>query len=67
MNNKHVEGKWNEVKGSLKQDMGHATGNTRLEGEGIVDRIKGKFQQSLGDLKDAVKRGVDNVLEDKKK
>lgn len=62
MNNKHVKGAFNEVKGKIKEEVGHATGNNKMEGEGVIDRVKGKVQQGLGDLKDTVKRGVDKVL-----
>lgn len=66
MNNQHVKGAWNEAKGKVKEEVGHATGNSRMEGEGIVDQVKGKIGQKLGDVKDAVKRGVDSMLDKKK-
>ncbi len=66
MNNQHVKGAWNKTKGAVKEEVGHATGNTRLEGEGIIDQVKGKIGQKLGDVKDAVKKGVDTLLEKKK-
>lgn len=66
MNNQHVKGAWNKTKGVVKEEVGHATGNTRLEGEGIIDQVKGKISQKLGDVKDAVKKGVDTLLEKKK-
>jgi uncharacterized protein YjbJ (UPF0337 family) len=65
MNNNHVKGTINEVKGKVKESVGHATGNRRLEGEGIVDRVKGKIEKGLGDLKDKVKKGIDSALEKK--
>jgi uncharacterized protein YjbJ (UPF0337 family) len=62
MNNEHAKGNWNETKGKVKEEVGHAFGNTKTETEGVVDQIKGKVQKGLGDLKDAVKGGVDRVL-----
>ncbi len=62
MNNKHVEGTWNDVKGKVKEEVGHLTGNEKMESEGIGSQIKGKIQKGIGDIKDAVKEGVDKVL-----
>jgi uncharacterized protein YjbJ (UPF0337 family) len=63
MNEKHVKGSINQVKGKIKENIGHATGDSKLEGEGILDRTKGKIQEGLGDLKDKVKKGIDSVLD----
>jgi uncharacterized protein YjbJ (UPF0337 family) len=65
MKNNHVKGTWNEVKGRVKEEVGHATGDSQTEAEGVVDRVKGKVQKEVGNLKDAIKRGVDHVLEHK--
>lgn len=68
MNNEHVKGGINDVKGKVKEEIGHATGNNKLEGEGVIDRVKGKVQKTVGNVKDTVKRGVDTALgNDKKK
>lgn len=63
MNTKHVKGSFNETKGKIKENVGHAIGDDKLASEGVVDRVKGTFQKGLGDVKDAVKKGVDTVLE----
>lgn len=68
MNNEHVKGTINQAKGRAKEEVGHLTGNNSMAGEGVIDRVKGKIQQVGGDLKDAIKKGVDSVLShDKKK
>lgn len=66
MNNQHVKSKVNEVKGKVKQNVGHATGNERLESEGVFDQVKGKVQKGFGDLKDKIKEKVDSVLDSNK-
>ena len=66
MNNQHVKGAWNKAKGSVKEEVGHAVGDNRMEGEGIVDQVKGKIQEKVGNLKDRVKRSVDSMLEKRK-
>lgn len=62
MNNEHVKSKVNEVKGRIKEEVGHAVGDNKLAGEGVIDRVKGKIQEGFGDVKDAVKSTVDKVL-----
>lgn len=65
MNQNHVKGTLHGAKGRVKEAVGHATGNTSLESEGILERVKGKVYQGLGDFKDVVKRKVDGLLAEK--
>lgn len=65
MNNNHVTGTANEIKGKIKENVGHVTGNEKMESEGILEQVKGKLEKGFGDLKDSVKKGVDHLLEKK--
>lgn len=65
MNNHHISGGIKDVKGKVKENLGHVTGNDRMEGEGVIDQVAGKLQQTFGDIKDRVKDAVDRVLEKK--
>ncbi len=65
MNKQHVKGAVNELKGKAKENIGHLTGDDKMAGEGVFDRVKGKIQKGLGDLKDALKRSTDEALSDK--
>ncbi len=63
-----IKGMANEAAGNVKQAVGRATGNERLEADGLVQERKGEAQQALGktkeaikDAADAVKRGVDRA------
>jgi uncharacterized protein YjbJ (UPF0337 family) len=62
MNNQHVKGTINQIKGRVKEEVGHHTGDSKMEAKGVAERVIGKIQNGLGDLKDAVKAGVDKVL-----
>ncbi len=62
MNKQNVKGALNQVKGVVKEEVGHMTGNKTLEAEGIVDRVKGKIQEGYGDLKDKVKDKLDHAM-----
>ena len=50
-----VKGAANEAIGKAKQGVGEAVGSDKLQGEGVIQEVKGKGQQALGDAKDAVK------------
>jgi len=56
-----IKGNANEAIGKVKEGVGKATGNPRLEGEGDAQQLKGKAQQVKGDVKDAIKKGVDKA------
>ncbi len=45
-----AKGTIHEVKGKVKEEVGRATNNRRLEAEGQVERIGGKVQKKIGQL-----------------
>jgi uncharacterized protein YjbJ (UPF0337 family) len=52
--NDRARGAANDLGGKIKEGVGKLTGDRDLEAEGNLDQAKGKGQQALGDLKDAV-------------
>ncbi len=62
MNKDKIKGNWKITKGRVKEEVGHATGNTSTETEGVADQIKGRIQKGIGKAKDAFKKGVDAVV-----
>ncbi len=52
MDKQHVKGAADKAKGSIKDAVGRATGNTRLQAEGQADKAKGGLRTALGDIKD---------------
>ena len=50
-----VKGAAKDIKGSVKEAAGKATGNERLEAEGVTERAAGKVQKGVGNLKDAAR------------
>lgn len=56
VNRDQVAGLAKQMKGSVKQAAGKATGNRRTEVEGAADKIAGKVQKAYGDVKDKVKK-----------
>jgi uncharacterized protein YjbJ (UPF0337 family) len=53
MHKDQMKGAAKDAKGSIKEAAGKATGNERLEAEGAAERVAGKVQKGVGNLKDA--------------
>jgi uncharacterized protein YjbJ (UPF0337 family) len=50
-----VVGSAKQVKSEIKQVVGKAVGDAKLESEGKADKIEGKVQNAIGGLKDTLK------------
>lgn len=46
-----AEGKMHQVKGTVKESVGKMVGNRDLAEEGMVERIVGKVQEKVGQIK----------------
>ncbi len=55
MNKDRVEGSVKQAKGALKEAVGKATGNRRLQAKGAAGKAEGKVQNAVGGAKDKVK------------
>lgn len=55
MHKDQIKGAAKDVAGSIKEAAGKATGDERLQAEGTADKIAGKIQKGVGDLKDAAR------------
>jgi uncharacterized protein YjbJ (UPF0337 family) len=55
MDKDRVVGSAKQIKGAVKEVVGKAVGDTKLESEGKADKIEGKVQNAIGGLKDALK------------
>ena len=56
-----IKGATNKVVGKIKEEVGRVTNDEELEGEGVVQNLKGQAQTAKGDVKDAVKGGIDKI------
>jgi uncharacterized protein YjbJ (UPF0337 family) len=56
MDKDRIAGAAKKIKGSIKQTIGKATGDAKLEAEGKADKVEGKVQNAIGGLKDALKK-----------
>jgi uncharacterized protein YjbJ (UPF0337 family) len=60
MHKDEAKGAAKDIKGSIKEAAGRATGDERLESEGTADRVEGKVQKGVGALKDAARDVLKN-------
>ena len=55
MDKDRIVGSAKEVKGAVKQVVGKALGDAKLQSEGTADKVEGKVQNAVGGLKDTLK------------
>ncbi len=55
MNKEHMKGAADKAKGAMKDAMGGLTGNSKMQAEGKLDKLKGTAHEVAGDVKDAAK------------
>ncbi len=59
-NRDEIEGKFDQAKGAVKENVGDAIGDRELESEGIADRAGGNIQEGFG----TARRKVGEAIED---
>ncbi len=62
-NKDEVEGKWDQAKGAVKENVGRAIDDRELEAEGQADRASGNVQEGLGTAKRKVGEAVEDIGE----
>jgi len=55
MDKDRVIGSAKEIKGAVKQAVGAAVGDAKLQSDGKADKVEGKIQNAIGGLKDTLK------------
>jgi len=56
MNKDQVKGKWRQVRGIAKKQVGKLTGSRREQTEGDADRLIGKVQETYGKVREGLAR-----------
>jgi uncharacterized protein YjbJ (UPF0337 family) len=56
-----LEGKWNQIKGKLKQKYGQLTDQDLTFAEGKEDELLGRLQQKLGRSKDQLRAEIEKM------
>jgi uncharacterized protein YjbJ (UPF0337 family) len=55
MDKDRIKGSAEQAKGKIKEWTGKATGDAKIENEGKADQLKGKIQNAVGGMKDAMR------------
>lgn len=69
MSDEKIKAKLDQVKGGIKQVVGKATENKKLEAEGMVEKTIAKGKEIVDDTKEGSEGAVDSIQKalDKKK
>ena len=60
MHKDEIKGAAKDMKGSMKEAAGKATGNRDMEARGIAEKTEGKVQKGVGNIKDAARNALKN-------
>ena len=60
-NHDEADGKWEQLKGTVKDKVGEATGDRSLEAEGEIQQAEGESQETWGKFKRGVSDTIDAV------
>ncbi len=55
MDKDRIEGSAKQAKGAIKEVAGKLIGDAKLEADGKADKTKGKIQNTIGGIKDALR------------
>ena len=55
MHKDEVKGGAKQARGAIKDAIGKATGDVKLQADGKADKAEGKIQQGIGQAKEAVR------------
>jgi uncharacterized protein YjbJ (UPF0337 family) len=55
MDKDRIKGSFDQAKGAVKDAVGKATGDTKLQTEGKTDKVIGKVESAIGGAKDTVR------------
>lgn len=58
MDKDRIKGAAKDLKGDVKQQVGHATGDDKTFNEGTADKAEGKVQNVVGKVKDKIKNAL---------
>ena len=63
MNETSLKGEAQNIGGSLKEAAGEATGNSKLQGQGVADQLTGGINKAVGAAQDAIAAGPGPIVQ----
>lgn len=61
-NSEQFEGRWDRVKGQLRQQWGDLTDDELEQAKGNREELIGKIKQKYGDTKESIGEKVDQIM-----
>ena len=61
MDRDSAQGKFEQVKGKIKQSVGESVGDEKLANSGAADQVKGAAREAVGETKDAAHAVADDA------
>ena len=61
MNEQHLKGAADKVKGAVKDTAGKAMGDKQMQAEGKLDKAKGAAHSTAGDVEDSIREAADRA------
>jgi uncharacterized protein YjbJ (UPF0337 family) len=58
MDRDRSEGSMKNMKGRMKEGLGKALGDSKMESEGKMDKAEGKIQNTIGGIKDSLRKST---------
>jgi len=58
MSKETIEGATQKGVGAIKETVGKAVGNEKLQAEGIADKVAGSAKEAIGKAKDAIHKAT---------
>jgi len=56
MDRDRSEGSMKNIKGRMKEGLGKAVGDSKMETEGKMDKAEGRIQNTVGGMKDSLRK-----------
>lgn len=58
MDHDRTEGSMKNIKGRVKEGVGKAIGDSKMETEGKMDKAEGRIQNTVGGIKDSIRKST---------
>ena len=58
MDKDRINGAADQTKGAVKETVGKAIGDQKLQAEGTTDKMKGKIESAIGGAKDTLRDAI---------
>lgn len=58
MDRDRSEGSMKNIKGRMKEGLGKALGDSKMETEGKMDKAEGRVQNTIGGMKDSLRKST---------